>query len=92
MTMTVVANHLPTKLKNYFQKLYSDRASPFFHGFTHEMQQAAFQLILFETNKYTDTAKLFQFPPTEDFLERCRAATQMRKNLKPKLKSLSPRM
>ena len=78
-----VTKTFPAELRSQFLRLYNDEASPIQHGFTFEMQQAAFQILCLEGNTLTveSAAAFHQFPPSNFFLDRCRAATRMRKKL-----------
>lgn len=73
----------PGELRNLFMKLYGDKDSPLHHGFTYEMQQAAFQLIASESSTQLSNAisEKLKFPPDDNFIERCRASTRMIKAL-----------
>lgn len=44
------------------------------------MSNAAFQTICSEMSTKVKEARQLEFPPTEDFLERCEPATRMRKS------------
>ena len=61
--------------------MYCDSASPIFHGFTWEMQQAAFQWACAESNNSDSASSYLKFPPDKLFLDKCRSATRMRKKL-----------
>ena len=78
-----ITKSFPAELRSHFLRLYNDDVSPIKHGFTFEMQQAAFQMLCLEVSTLTleKTTAYCQFPPSDFFLERCKAATRMRKTV-----------
>ena len=64
-----VTKTFPAELRSQFLRLYNDGASPIEHGFTFEMQQAAFQILCLEgkTLPVESTAAFHQFPPSNFF-------------------------
>ena len=64
-----VTKTFPAELRSHFLRLYNDKASPIQHGFTFEMQQAAFQMLCLEGNSLTleSASAYYSFPPSEFF-------------------------
>ena len=48
-----ITKSFPAELRSHFLRLYNDDVSPIKHGFTFEMQQAAFQMLCLEGSTLT---------------------------------------
>ena len=72
----------PAELRVLFMKVYTDEDSPFYNGFTHEMQRAASQYILSYVNTDVMVTFLEEYPPSQAFQEKCRESCVLQKQLK----------
>jgi len=77
-----VTKAFPLQLKDLFARLYSELSSPFYYGFTYEIERAAFQLIQSESSTLltADASDLLNYPPNEFLLKNVRQQQELVKD------------